>query len=168
MLIALCFMLFAASVYDYRHGRIPNFMVLLISVLGITYRYRHSGAGGIAGYLEESLLVLIIFYPLFRIGTVGAGDVKLFAATAGYLSGKAVFCFLLSSMLISAIISMIRLLKERDGNERFLYLCSYLGQVAATGKWRLYFHNIYERKRAGICLSGPVLFSILLHIGGVY
>lgn len=168
MLAALCFMLSAASLYDYRHGRIPNFVILMITTLGIGYRFRHSGAGGITEYLEEGFLVLIILYPLFRIGTVGAGDVKLFAVTAGYLSGKAVYCFLLSSMLISAVFSIIRLLKERDGKERFLYLCSYMTQVVTTGKWRLYFHDIRERRRAGICLSGPVLLSILLHLGGAY
>lgn len=123
---------------------------------------------GLTDYIKTDVIVLLLLYPLFKIGAIGAGDVKLFAVTAGYLSGKAVICFLTYSLLIAGLFSIIKLLKEQNGLERIYYSCSYMAEVLRTGKWRLYFRNAAEKRQAGICLSGPVFLSILLYLGGVY
>ena len=47
-------------------------------------------------------------------------------------------------------------------------LAAYLADVAESGCWKLYLESRQEKQAAGICLSGPVLISILLYWGGVY
>lgn len=165
---ALSLLLFAACLSDYRSARIPNGLIIMIFMAGCGIRLRDMGGWGLKEYLAGCLPVLLLFYPLFKIGTVGAGDVKILSVTAGFLSGKAILGFLFYSMLIAAIFSVIKMIKERNGKERFLYLCSYLASVAAAGKWKLYLQNEMEQKNAGIRLSGPVLLSVLLHWGGAY
>ena len=164
----LCIMLAVVCVVDYRRMRIPNGMILLIFLYGLGIHYRDGGGGGAAEWLFNCIIVLLLTYPLFKIGTVGAGDVKLFSVTCGCLSKQDIACFLVVSLLIAAVISMIKLLREGNVAERFRYLCAYLTGVCREGSWQLYFANVKDARRAGICLAGPVLLSVLLHAGGVY
>lgn len=168
----LCVMLFAVCLSDYRSARIPNMLLAGMVLWGLCYRCcGMESAGmwaGLQAYLSGSLPVFLLLYPLFKIGTVGAGDVKLFAAVAGYLSGCRVYCFLFYSLLISAIFSLLKLIKEKSARERFRYFLSYLSEVAVRGQWALYLENEKDKRKAGICLSGPVLLSVLLYLGGVY
>jgi hypothetical protein len=70
-------------------------------------------------------------------------------------------------MLIAAIISILKLSKNRNWKERFCYFCAYLSHCLSGGKWELYTTDDI-RTKSGICLSGPILASVLLHLGGVY
>lgn len=164
----LCILLSAVCLADYRTYRIPNALILVILLYGMGYRYRDTGGFGPVEYLMTGLTVLLLLYPLFRIGVLGAGDVKLFGVTAGYLSWQKSFCFLFISLLVAAILSVFRLMKERNVKERLEYLCAYLLEIGRTGRFGMYFEDRAMARDAGICLAGPVLVSWLLHVGGVY
>lgn len=164
----LCFLLSVVCLTDYRNARIPNGMIMIIFLYGLGYRYWDAGGGGLTEYLINSILVLLLLYPLFKIGALGAGDVKLFSVTAGCLSKQGVPCFIVVSLLISAMISLIKICRDRSGRERMRYLCSYVVGVCRTGQWKLYLDNVTDSGKAGIHLAGPVFLSILLHIGGAY
>lgn len=165
---ALCILLLVACLTDYLWAKIPNWLILLIVLAGLVSRCVVLGGYGLWLYTKGCILIVLSMYPLFKVGTVGAGDVKLFAAVAGYLSGKVIFYFLFFSLLIAAFFSVIKIMKEHSGIQRLCYFCTYLMQVIRDGEWQLYFTDRTEQKNAGICLSGPILLSVLLHIGGVY
>ncbi len=165
----LCLLLSAVCLSDYRNARISNKMILLILLYGMGYRYWDAGAGGLSEYLVNCFLVFFMLFPLFKIGAIGAGDVKIYSVTAGYLSQERdLFCFLFVSLLISAIFSVFKLIKEGSGKERLQYLCSYLADVSRSGRWQQYFCDAAEAGKAGIRMAGPVFLSLLLHMGGVY
>ena len=149
-LAALCIMLTAACGYDYRRKKIPNYLMALVAVFGVWYRLGESGIDGALSYLGEAVLIICLLYPFFKIGSIGAGDVKLFGVTAGYLPFSRILVFLFVSLLISAMVSLFKMWKESN-------IC-----------WKLYLESRQEKQAAGICLSGPVLISILLYWGGVY
>ena len=117
-------------------------------------------------YAGKALAAACLLYPLFRIGALGAGDVKLYGAAAGYLPFLKVFPFLFYSLLAAAVFSLLKMCKQRYFTERVKYFFSYLAEVAATGSWKLYLENERERAAAGICLAGPALISIMLYLGG--
>ena len=54
-------------------------------------------------HLQDKVIALL--YPLFKISAVGAGDVKLLGAAAGYFPFEKIFLFAFVSLLIAAIIS---------------------------------------------------------------
>ncbi len=164
----LCVLLSLICLSDYRKSRIPNSLILLILLYGLGYRYWDAGGGGVGSFAVSFFAVLLCMYPLFKIGAVGAGDVKLYASAAGYLSGRTCVRFLFYSLLIAAVFSIVKICRDRSGRERMGYLCSYLADVCRKGCWKLYFGNCAEARKAGICLSGPALVSVLLHLGGVY
>ena len=165
---ALCAMLTAACWMDHRKKKIPNLLIAAMAIFGMGWRFWREGAGGMAAFVGQSVTVVCLFYFLFRLGTVGAGDVKLFGVTAGYLPFKKVLIFLFVSLLIAAVISLVKLWKKKYFWERLRYLAGYLASVWKSGRWSLYLEGGVNNPDAGICLSGPILFSLLLYLGGVY
>ena len=161
-------MLLAVCLIDYRSTRIPNLLIGVIFLYGVGWHYRDAGGSGLLSALFNCFFVLLLLYPLFKIGAVGAGDVKLYSVTAGCLSRQDIPCFLIYSLLIAAIFSIVKVILVKNAKERFFYLCTYLLDIFRTGEFRLYFANETGKKKAGICLSGPIFLSILLRLGGVY
>lgn len=164
----LCVLLAAACCFDYRYKKIPNFLIVVMGVLGVCRRFSRGGALEMVPCVGAAVLVMCLLYPLFKVGTVGAGDVKLLGVTAGYLPFKKVLVFLFLSLLIAAVVSLVKMVRKSYFMERMGYLLDYLKDVAKSGRFKLYLKNEQDRGAVGICLSGPVLVSVLLYMGGIY
>ncbi len=164
----LCFLLLPACYFDYGRQKIPNLLLLGIFAAGAAEAFRGGGGMGIAIFVAKGLAVIAAFYLFFRIGTIGAGDVKLLGACACFFPGGWILPFLFVSMLVSAIFSLIKLCRQQNMKKRLLYLAEYVTEVVQTGKLRLYFEDKSAFRAAGICLSGPVLISALMSWGGIY
>lgn len=167
-MVILCVFLCIACYFDYRHSRIPNWLMGAAMATGVAVAFADGGVFLVLKFLGPAVLTVAVFYPLFRIGTLGAGDVKLFGVCAGYLPGGKILTFLFFALLFAAIHSLIRIVRQPDPMERFLYFFEYLRDVAESGSWKLYFGDKQEQRRAGVCLAGPILLSVLLYVGGMY
>ena len=119
-------------------------------------------------YALMTVLMVICLYPLFKIGVLGAGDVKLFGACAGYFPSEKIIYFLFYSLLVAAVISLLKLSMERNVKERLCYFADYILEVAQSGCWSLYMEKERDYRKTGVCLAGPILCSVLLFLGGVY
>lgn len=190
MLAIVCILLVCACVYDYRDRRIPNWVIVLLLLTSCMMKMLSQLEScepmilveedkvlmyivklmvyDLIGMFAQMLGVLVLFYAFFKIGALGAGDVKLLAVCAGVIPAKKILLFLFISLLIAALLSLCRLVQEQNIRERFLYLYEYIVGVMRNGAWRLYIENEEERRARGICMSGPILCSILLYLGGVY
>lgn len=164
---ALCVLLTAACWYDYRKKKIPNALIIATLIFGAGWRLRTEGIVGVVSYLGQAVMVIIPLYFLFRIGVVGAGDIKLFGVTAGFLPFKKIFLFLFVSLLVAAMVSLLKLWNNKNMGKRLHHMAGYLSDVMRSG-WRLYPESGLDLPEAGICLSGPILVSLLLYLGGVY
>ena len=165
---ALCVMLLAACWFDYRKRKIPNALVIIMVFLGTVLSFRSDGTAGIVAFLCRTILMAGLLYFFFKLGTIGAGDVKLFGVTAGYLPFEKIFYFLFVSLLIAAIISLIKLLKSKNLAERLEIFMKYSADVWKSRSLKLYPAECASDSYRGICLSGPILLSLLLYLGGVY
>ena len=164
----LCVLLAAACCFDYRYKKIPNFLIIVMLVLGAGRRFLQGGAWGVASCAGAVVLVMCLLYPLFKVGAVGAGDVKLLGVTAGYLPFKKILVFLFLSLLIAAVVSLVKMMRKNYFLERMGYLLDYIRDVVKNGRFKLYLQNEQDRGAVGICLSGPILVSMLLYMGGIY
>lgn len=165
---ALCFMLGIACYFDYRKGKIPNVLLLIMLITGCGIWMLRGGISEMIFSLSAGILVVLLLYPLYRIGAMGAADVKLYGICAGYLPRDKFVFFLFVSLLIAAVVSLIKMVKECNAIERMEYLCEYILDVVREGKFFLYIENEKEKRSAGICLAGPILGSLLLYLGGAY
>lgn len=167
-MVVLCAILGIVCIFDYVRGRIPNLFNVALAFWGMFERYQKCSLSGVGRYILVLVVVLLVLYPLFRIGGLGGGDVKLLSVCAGFFPASKIFLFLFVSMLISAVFSIIPLLKDHNIRERAAYFCSYCAAVVRSGKWQLYLPERGGRRARGVCMSGPVLCSVLLYLGGVY
>ncbi len=164
LFIFLC----VACFFDYSRRKIPNILLLMMLITSVFRKFTESQWKGVFLFAGVVLLWMLVLYPLFKIGALGAGDVKLLGICAGYFPYSKILHFLFYSLLIAAIISLMKLLIQRNTKERLMYLAEYIVDVLRHGYFHLYFQNTRDSRQAGICLAGPVLGSVLLYIGGIY
>ncbi len=102
----------AAAVVDARTGRIPNWLTLPAMALALAwYAYAQGLSGGLVwavGLLGCGLLP----YFAFRMGAMGGGDVKLFAAL-GALNGLSLGTEILMASLIAGCLQALLVLAIR-------------------------------------------------------
>ncbi len=167
-MLIFCALAGVAAYEDYCSRRIPNGNMLCMLLWGTFYSFWRNSVGGVLAFWGIMVLVVCIAFPLYRIGSIGAGDVKLIALCCGFLGPDNMLFFLFFSLLIAAIFSICKVIKYGMAKERLVYFGQYLSEVRRKGRWVLYIDNQREFGRVGICMAGPVFFSLLLHLGGVY
>ena len=165
----LLLLLILAVLADLKTDRIPNGFVMFGIIIGVL----GSPANGRAVYrvFMSMLLAFSVLYPLFRIGAMGAGDVKVFIMIGSFMGTKELLSIMVLSFIIGALCSLLKLLSEHNGRERMYYFLSYISEVVKTRQWKIYGEHLaqdYERyRRNKIHFTVPVLFSVALRIGGV-
>ena len=97
--VAFTAVLLLACVSDIRTRRIPNRLVLVLAIGGLLVAPILLD-GGIAGAVLGLLVGLALWLPLYALGAIGAGDVKLFAAAAAWLGPREA----LEAALLAAVI----------------------------------------------------------------
>lgn len=141
-------------------------------LLGIFFRIRESGWHDIGHIGASMFLPFILLYPIYKIGGLGAGDVKLFVMTGSFLTEKRVLYAMLFAFVAGAVISIAKLASERNFKERMRYFYSYLLDVMVTGQWKLYEENKkwnrenYKRNKIHFAL--PICISVMLGMGGMF
>ncbi len=166
----LLFLLLLSALADLKTDRIPNGFILLGMVIGMAGGV--TSDRGLSDILASMLLAFLLMYPLYMIGALGAGDVKLFVMIGSFQTVEDFFSILAGAFVIGAGFSLIKLVVEKNGRERFRYFFSYLYEVWQTGHWRIYgedlkqdYHTYCKNK---IHFAVPILFSAVCRIGGLF
>jgi len=105
--VTLLFMPLALAIIymDIRYRRIPNKLVLATLVAGIGLNSIFRGWQGLASSLEGLGVAFGLMFALHAIGTMGAGDVKLFAAVGSIVGIAHVLQTLLIVTLIGGLLA---------------------------------------------------------------
>jgi prepilin peptidase CpaA len=97
--VLLILLVLPAAVFDYRQRRIPNWLVLAGLLCGIALNTfllydNPSAATGLVYALEGLGLAFAVYFPLYLLRGMGAGDVKLMAAV-GAIVGPVLWLWVL-------------------------------------------------------------------------
>ena len=157
-----------AGYQDYRYDKIRNRLIAAGIAGGLWIRFMGAGLKGIYDFLEGFLIIFLLLYPLFKIGGIGAGDVKMFAVCTCTIGLEKGFHFLCAAFLAAAVLSLLKMLYEHNLIERFRSFFRYAGQAVSSTGWTLYAPDDKEYKKRGIHMAGPACLSLLLLLGGVY
>ena len=104
----------AGAAVDLRTRRVPNWLTLGITALGMTLAAAHLTDRSIAAALGGFAVGLLLMLPGHIVGATGAGDVKLFAAVGSLLgpSGIAV-AFVYTAIFGGALALTVAMLRGR-------------------------------------------------------
>src|SRR5690606_25769941 len=82
--LLVCFFVIG-SLSDIVWRRIPNSLVAVVFVTGVSLSFWTAGWSGAVTAVLLALLGLSLWLPLYVAGRMGAGDIKLFAACSAWL-----------------------------------------------------------------------------------
>ena len=146
---------------DAYNGRVPRTVTnlgMIISQIWVLYRasVREALIALILGFL-----LLLMLYPLFMIGTFGAGDIKLIMILPAYMSFSAVLQTVFVSFVCGACIGLVRMIVSHTLVARLRVLKNYIEAVSVQGR-----PLIYEEARTGEGVADhKIRFTIPLLIG---
>jgi prepilin peptidase CpaA len=101
-----------AAVYDIRFRRIPNWLVLSGLVLGLGLNTVLSRWQGARASLLGIALAFLVYFPLYLLRGMGAGDVKLMAAIGAIVGPSNWFGIFILSGLLGGVFAVLLLLSR--------------------------------------------------------
>ena len=134
-IVVLLFLLLAVAVItDLHSNRIPNLLIITGTVIGVitTNHFIES--------ISVFLFCILIFFPAFTIGALGAGDIKCIAMMSFYLTRQELLWALFYTFLTATIYSVSKI---------------------------LYYHSFQVRK-SKVRLAFFLLVGTFISVGGTY
>jgi prepilin peptidase CpaA len=112
----VCIVLIVAAYIDGKELRVPNWITFPMVFSGLVYNVCVSGWSGLGDGLLGTAVGLLCLLPLYAVGGMGAGDVKLMAGVGAWLGAGVTFYAFCVSTVVGAIMAVIMVLyKKRFG-----------------------------------------------------
>jgi len=109
MIVVLAISLAGATIIDLKVQRIPNGLSAMLLVLGIaTWTLADGPSGSLTSVLAAATAFLCVI-PLYALGGMCAGDVKLIAAVASCFTPLAAFEMVLSILIYGGVLGAVLL-----------------------------------------------------------
>ncbi len=159
-IIVLLIILLLAVLMDFCCDRIPNSLIVTGMALAFWAQGSSCGMQGIMQAILGMAAPIILLFVLFRIGTLGAGDVKLLAVAGAFLGLQDSMLCIIVSFVIGAVLSLAKMCLHGNYVTRMQYLAGYVFQLIQSGTIRRYEHT--DEPGSSIRFSLPVLFSVLV------
>lgn len=169
--IVLLVILVVATIMDLCFDKIYNEWIMIGIVAGLVCAVWQNGEIGFLMAVASMIVPIFLLYPLFMIGCLGAGDIKLLAVVGCFLTIEENVICLGISFLIGAVLSLLKMFAEHNFLQRMKYLLSYILDVFQSGEWKFYEEDIKERrkkKEGKIHFALPILLGVLVYKGGVH
>lgn len=99
---------------DIRYRRIPNKLVLLTFLGGLALNTIFAGRHGLIASLAGSAIAFGLMFFLHAFGTMGAGDVKLFAAVGAVLGSSLILPTLVVVALTGGVLAICKMIYSRN------------------------------------------------------
>ena len=101
-----------ACLSDIVTARVPNALTFTAAALALAFHAFAPQGGGVLVGMTGLLAGLAVFFPLFALGAMGAGDVKLMAAMGAWLGWKTIIFVALYASLAGGVLALIVALRR--------------------------------------------------------
>lgn len=155
--------------YDMREQRIPNWWCICGCMGGVCLTWilalPEEKVWQALLYLIRIGTVMAVWFPLFRLRMIGAGDIKLMALMAGYLGFLTGAYAVLYGFFIGAVLAFLKMLICRNLHQRLMYFFAYIRRLFLTNELVPYYQASRDGKEAviplGVCLLGGYVWYLL-------
>lgn len=151
---------------DIQTSRISNRLILAGLMIGYIRNLSGYGWKGSIYFLIQISLPVLIFYLLFLMRALGAGDIKLFSVIGSCIGLNGFVKVVLFSFLAGAVNSLYILIRNRNFYNRFVYFSCYFKAVLLTKSIPRYDFKS-DGKQNYIHFSVAILAGYLMYLGGI-
>ena len=124
----------AALFFDLKTGKIPNVLLFFGLLAGCIYRIAVFGPEGILSFCAGAAFPFFVLFILFRLGMMGAGDIKLLMAAGGLSGWPGSLRLFVLSILFGAIVSAVILTRRVRLRDRVRYFRTYAADALMNGR----------------------------------
>lgn len=157
---------------DFLYDKIFNGWIVFGILIGLFFRTWENGLYGICDAGISMTISFCILFPIYKIGGIGAGDVKLFMLVGSFVTTDFLLHVIVCSFILGAVFSIGKIISEENFRERAENFFSYLRAVFYTGQWKFYGEHMrqdYQKYQSNkIHFALPVFISVMLGLGGLF
>lgn len=102
----VCALLIVAAYIDGKQLRVPNWLTFPMVFSGLIYSAWAGGWAGLGDGLVGMLVGLATLLPLYAVGGMGAGDVKLMAGIGAWLGAAVTWNAFVVSVIVGAVMAI--------------------------------------------------------------
>jgi prepilin peptidase CpaA len=103
----------AACITDLHSRRIPNWLTFGATAAAFAFHFANAGQAGAQQAAMGWVTGLFLFMPLFLLGGMGAGDVKLLAAFGAWLGPSAAFWMAIYASMAGGVLAVVVALRHK-------------------------------------------------------
>lgn len=115
----VCAVLIVAAVIDGRQLRVPNWLTFPMVFAGLAYNAWATGWLGLESAISGMVVGLLCLLPLYSVGGMGAGDVKLMAGIGAWLGASITFSAFCVSTIVGAGMAVWMVLRRKAWAHHF-------------------------------------------------
>lgn len=165
-IVSLTVLVIAVAIFDLQERRIPNFIVMPASLVGLSVHLFDSGLAGLAFSLKGIGVGFAILLVPYLVKGMKAGDVKFLMAIGSFVGATSVIRVLLITLLCYPVLAAIVVIREGKLKVTWLrfrrILFNFLGFFIAN--LRLYAIRL-ESSDDDKVASATTPFGVALAIG---
>jgi len=159
--------LVVAAVIDGRQLRVPNWLTFSLALGGLVFTAWCGGREALLWSLGWSLrgtgVGLVLFLPLYAIGGMGAGDVKLMAGVGAWLGPVLTFWAFVSTALVGGLIGAAMILASGNVIRHWVMLQMIVHEILSIRNPAVLAERAVERKKNMMLLP----YGIPIAIGSI-
>ncbi|HEY1783961.1 MAG TPA: prepilin peptidase [Pirellulales bacterium] len=155
--------LIVAAVIDGLKLKVPNWITFPMILSGWVYSTAAFGWGGLADSLLGTAVGLGLLLPLYAIGGMGAGDVKLLAGVGAWMGAIVTAYSFCVSALVGGIIAVAMVLYRRAWEKHRQQFWTILNEVTTIRDPELLSAIAAERKKSMLLLP----YGIPIALGSI-
>ncbi|MGH7900012.1 MAG: A24 family peptidase [Candidatus Binatia bacterium] len=145
-----------ACIFDLRTRRIPNLLTLVAAVAAWSFFLAQGGLSALGWSVTGWLLGVLMFFPFFLLGGMGAGDVKLLGALGAWLGPLAAIHLAFYTAIAGGVMALIVVLARGYLGEAFLNIWLLLTYWRVQGLHRHPTLTLEESRAPRLAYAIPI------------
>ena len=115
----VCVILIVAAYIDGKELKVPNWITFPMVLSGLVYSSCIGGLEGFGAGLWGMTVGLLTLLPLYAVGGMGAGDVKLMAGIGAWLGATVTWWAFVATVVVGAVMAVIMVLWKKAWDKHY-------------------------------------------------